>query len=214
MSKYLNEIYLPFFIFCVIITHQNIKKSALEPSQAKSKSRTLPESIPPVSGKEIIDEPTRQARKDIQAILTDAKRNKRSWPIMPESTQKMSLPEIVQRIKELNEREEQILWKIELADEQIQHAKNATRRKKAQDKKVELLGDKLDINRLRRSFGLQVKSREDVRKQKDNMILTEDSPVDSKDKPGYVYMGRYNDKELWIRDEKPQLQIIKNRLAS
>ncbi len=38
-----------------------------------------PATIPPVSGKEVLDEAIRQARNDIQAILYDAQTNKRPW---------------------------------------------------------------------------------------------------------------------------------------
>lgn len=159
-------------------------------NQEQSPQPEKPISIYPISTKEAIDESTRQARRDIQAILDDAEKNKRPWPKTPENVKAMSLIDLIQRIKELNNMEDQLLWGIEHEDD----------RKRV----VELESKKLDVNRLRRSFGEHVQMREDVK----DMILAEDSPVTSKDKPGYVYMGRFKDQELWIKDKQRQLAKV------
>jgi len=167
-------------------------------NQTQNPQPEKPISIYPESKKRAIDDSTAQARRDIQDILDDAEKNRRPWPKTPENVKEMSLPELIQRIEALNNMEDRLLWEIELAE-------NDDDRKKV----IDLKGKKLDVNRLRRTFGEHVQMREDAK----DMIITEDSPVATKDKPGYIYMGQFKDQELWIEDKQAKSAAIE-RLAS
>lgn len=149
-----------------------------------------PVSTFPDSKKELIGKSTRQARQDIRAILNDAEENRRPWPTVPENVKKMDLVDLVERIKVLNDEEERLLWEIEIAETD-----------KDSKKVVELRGKKLDVVRLRSAYGEHVQMRAEEGDQDDEMIVRENSPVKDKEKPGFVYLGRYKDEELWIKED-------------
>jgi hypothetical protein len=155
-----------------------------------------PVSTFPNSKKELISKSTRQARQDIRAILNDAEENRRPWPTVPENVKKMNLVNLLERIKVLNDEEERLLWEIEIAETG-----------KDGKKVVELRGKKLDVVRLRSAYGEHVQMRAEENRQDDEMIVREKSPAPEKEKLGYVYLGRYKDEELWIKEDN-QAQAV------
>ncbi len=114
----------------------------------------------------------------------------------------MSLFELIDRVEALNNQADLLAWELEQA------------RGEGDSKKRLQIGDKmLDVVRLRRSLGEHIQMYEDLKGKEEGMILTEDSPSKSKARAGYVYMGRFKDQELWIKDKETQATAIE-RLAS